>query len=360
MPRWHLFVDESGNFDNCRQGVVVAGVLLDLEGPPLKAILARWFRTHLPHVPPPPHMAHLNHGMSQVVWCHEVPGRLKALRPPRAQAISQALSWLDESSRILLDEAGAASAAHQGRADIGEYLNPLRERLRTGDFALWRSLDKFALDDQRVVAAIFRVLQQQPDLPLVGIVAGECWQGAAYDEPDRYLCLLGTLLEHVFAVLSQRVDQAELAIHVLGRRVADEQNPVRNTYLTRQRVLELASPFCGPHLVGDVDVATWGPSMDPRLVLADVLSNKTRIPIAGNRALARVQQMCEERLGTRLDVGAGGLPTCFGAPTLQSLTDETRTAEGLRNHLAHIIEEHHVEPFAWAAESANLWLPPRG
>lgn len=326
--RWKLYVDESGDFSNRDQAVAVAGWLVRRDNPAARpdALL----RSLLPLAPEPLwpfHHRDLNFAAAWAIGAlaaqdqglavPEQPGlpSLAALGTSlHASVRGMPMAVLFKSWRR--SPHGSWEGAHQG--------------LRTLD-SIWRdtSPEDYAsalawvrAHEGRVSGLLRQVRAEAlatPDCLLVA--AGETARGDAVPPPrgattDRYLGVLGCLLQRVRALLDRVDGTHEVEVDVLDRTVSWRGREAR---LTSDILVALADSVAVP--LGERTtlrfvVSRWEPGLAPGLVVADFLANRARRMLESNASLQTVENAARATTGlaTRAGVPPRSALAATGGP----------------------------------------------
>lgn len=323
---WRLFVDESGNFADAGEDVVVAGILAHSEAPGLRSEeLRRTLEAACPGVPWPFHTSFLNAPVYLALCSLAFPGRSESGQPgPEQQSLAAAV----DRARAALEQrepretTGAVEALREGRLRF-ERVKHLDATLKAVDPATHGVLLAHA---RQVAAQIGRLadrLARQPGGPWLALCcAGESVRGEAHpregrprqDDSARYIAVLETLVERVVDILAGFEGEHLVFLHVLNRDILD---PLLGRFVPLH-VRHLSE------LIGRISASTGHqvrvrPEATPRfdasahaaLVLADFASNRARWHVG--RPSVPLEEM-EHRIGAQV-----GLPVRWGTPGLSHL-----------------------------------------
>lgn len=392
---WHLFLDESGNFDAPDDEVVVAGILLREDAPGCaEDQLLRRFRQHLAHVPWPPHTAHLQHPVARVVW-HAAArdgGAGWGAAPEKSRAAyDKAVEVLEESApdalaeaqrQALLDEGHGSDSL--GRIDwelMGRFENLLAEYdLEQGTDLLGQFESDAICDVREFRRGIMRAFAGESvghdgeggePAPAYVTAVSESWRGdAEAKDSDRYLVLLEQLVERVEAVLKRLGGEHQVHLRPLGRHVKPDggaQRPMRGEDLSGliERVVrqrnedEQEQNDASVSVVAD-GVAEWAYEMDSRLAAADFVANQLRRIASDFLSLEDFEENLALRVGVPARWRDAGVTTLAAGPTvaerLEQAMSEKKGADEFIESLKIFgrIQEEVMAP--WTYEQAAEWL----
>ncbi len=213
---WDLFVDESGDFADAADAVVVAGVLVRRGCKAFAPMrLEHALRAAAPHVPWPLHTSLIWRPSAHVLWrAHE-----GAAQPADARA----LDLLRRACPDLLAavQAQLARGAEPRHAD----LVLLERTLRGLDGETWPRLTRAAHHTATRIRQVLVTAARQAGDDVALVTAAESTLGDAVPaggtSGDRYLTLLTRLLERLADALARKAGDHEVRLHVLGRDVQD-------------------------------------------------------------------------------------------------------------------------------------------
>lgn len=304
---WQLFIDESGNFDDPDDRVVVAGWLLcSNDGPELVGFLRDMLDRAFPLVPYPPHANRLRCVATRVAGMLmlmskgvDVSGRRGVDVVRRGVAALEALD--DDAAREVLDEARA------GRS-------PSWRALRNASHALWHAnrsvaqrLGELHWHDMEVLRATLGSAPEGASRGLLAVEGGEAGPGE-----DRYLVLLETLIERALMLLREVTVRRRVWAQVLGRSLDVVAGVTRREHLRRrhvdqaieraQRFSHLATPPGGVPVVQVIATAPLGfdERTHPGTVIADILSNAGRYQLGHCSSLERLEEAMLRHVGVPL------------------------------------------------------------
>jgi len=366
--RWRFSVDESGDFAKPQDSVCVAGVLSPDDGGDAQQVEAT-LRAVLPCVPWPPHGAHLNHELSAVVW-HAVAAEGASWRARKGvegrvcDRVAAQLRDLDhERWHPLL---AAVRAGRTPRlSTLKDFWDELRPSLQRRDHEVLLQVTR---DHRAVVGRVFAALRKasRAEPPSrMAYFASDSWLGEPETSgEDRYLGLLRTLLERVWESLEHLGGHHEVWVEVLGRHVADstiaQDLPLHVRHLggvlADERVRRAARSG-GVRLV-PLPIARWEASLDARLVLADLVANRTAkvfemaLPITGCCIELR------HRIHMPVTSGAASRPHIAAGPVVADQLGAARGAAFGALDLGRALRALGPPggPRPWAVEQALLWL----
>jgi hypothetical protein len=367
---WGLFVDESGDFVDRDDVVLGAGLLLRTDiapaGPgPIEAAL----RSAMPDFPWPIHAAHVNLPvMAALARC----ARLRSERGPAAAATAGPFTELATSAVAALActlpdvvEEALGELEH-GRRPSLDTVRTLDRRLKALDPALHARLEDRRRQATGHILGVIEELRRRARARLLAatVLSGEGAPGDAMPEeaegPEadtrRYCAVLECLLGRTYDLLARLPGPHAVEVHVLSRPVADAGGG--RSLFDRRRLAELVRRAEPPGARGvtlqAAGTPSYGPSVDPRLVLADFVANHARWALRRGGGLARLERHLEW-------VTVGALRS--GRPSLSHVA-----ATGWAR--AHIDAARRGAPSApapapvrgWAREQAEQWaeaLRPR-
>ena len=323
---WHLFVDESGDFDDRDSGVVVTGILThrQMDGP-ARARLLRQLRNAAPFMPWPLHAWVLNRPVSIALGMTAHEGSAGA--PTGAFSQPAKLGPDCHRAAVLLSRArpdawkAALAAFKADREPRYDDLSALDRALRRADRGLHRALG----DRQRHLKVLLsRALRDLADCEadeaapsLMLLSSSEAQQGDAVvpkgNKGDRYLTLLKCLLSRTVAVVGRLDGTHRICLHVLTRFVQDEvlERPVPLHHRHVARICEEVTPEGQSVRPISWEVPRYDRRVHPALILADLAANRSRL------FLPRPIQLAHAEDGLR-----------------QTLQVPVRSGEPSRSHLA--------------------------
>lgn len=300
QQKWFLFIDESGNFDDTDDPVSICGLLLRWPVPGLRhGELAQAIRSALPHVPWPPHTAHLRHPASQVVWFCADPDSFA--QSDRTAVLARAAHMLRQTCAAELD-AAVARVRSRRAVDFGS-LTTLRTALCASPH--WQQLNGFVHYDLAMFRRVLRGVAELPvesrngiDIPAACLfsVRENPTGDASAPEEDRYLALLRVLLGRATSVVRRFPGE-----HTV--RVVADSRWVRGADGAGQQDLDcghMAEAIDSMTVFGDgqsaarlvaFNVQRWGYDVDPRLVLVDLLAFLTPRAPAPSLPLWQAEQL---------------------------------------------------------------------
>lgn len=364
---WWLYVDESGDFSNAHDCVVVAGLLLNQAATGTgEATLRSVLGQAAPHIPWPLHASIIHLPVAHAFWAKRAGPNQCSTELSRASA--DALEWAAQRSREIVDQVLGALAANR---------EPSFGKLKTLDVALsgaapdlHRVLSKFARDVMTRVHEVVRTLANgwlengQAALfcaaePLVGDAV------PAGSSGDRYLSLLETLLERLLDFLDWAGDDHCVNLRVLRRNVRDPMlgatAPLHVRHL-HTMVSELTgSPrgrLQGAHgavKLAPVDTPAFDGTAHPGLVLADLTANRLRRAVFNGGNLDRLNRAVSQLTAFPVLNGPASLPTVAATGDLRRCVGAIRHRDaGPLPANLHALDDTHFE--AWSRQQARRWM----
>lgn len=360
MPEtWHLFVDESGDFDGDRR-VVLGGWLLHAEARDTEEI-KRWLRTHLdqclPLVPYPPHRTD----------CNLVATRLAGLltrereRPAPNMPLYACLVALPGLSLLLANATNPSvepvlAAIGAGKWPTFDALRTCSQWLHAVDPGVAARLrDLHAWED----AALFDGIADAPDARAFAIASFDVEPLSWPDETARYLALLDALFERALLFLRDRRTDVTVWAHVLVRHIARPALPNGQLMPTdvgasveRARASIGACPSVA---ILPTAPQQWHVGVHPGLVYADWIVNKLRFGLSGADADSWVLVAELARFLVALSPeGAfrGGRLPAFAVEGTPATAIRAAARAATSGKLAA-----GVFPIRWAIDQANAWIP---
>ncbi|MCK6513014.1 hypothetical protein L6R29_24050 [Myxococcota bacterium] len=209
--RWELYIDESGNFSDPNDEVVVAGLLVHTEKAGLDGReIAQAIHTTLPHIPLPLHASFLKRP-SYGIFCYasaqqpKTAHHTRQLDPKRIKTYEQALQILGKKAQKTLTQ--MTDTLRRGRS-LSAYYNELHswETQLKPHPDLYKQLKHDQELDLAHIARIIRDLNETTDAnhALLLFAAEETRASAVQPKQDRYLLLLLALIERAYRVLHIR------------------------------------------------------------------------------------------------------------------------------------------------------------
>lgn len=324
---WTLHLDESGQFSNPNEPVLLAGFLL--QEPPSDAadeILGGLLRRIDPLIPYPPHA-------TEILWPAWWFARW-VLASPEVRAAHPARAVLDQAAGVF-QRAGAVSALDEMSSQLQQSQTPDYDSLRDASrwlrgrdpvlYAQFEVLRRNAEDHYRAIGARLQTLYGDD----------RCWLLAAsdpgavaFDGPDRYLSLLTVLLERVFALLrAHPAPRHEVRVIAAQRHVTDGR-------VSRRRMLRPqdlgdcvrkaeAFPLHAPEVAPDkaVRIIPWSSvaydeQVPPGVALADFVANRVRRILMQGRDWNRTSSDVVASTGLTAVARPGVRPSGEALPTV--------------------------------------------
>lgn len=361
MRTWQLYLDESGDFNEPRASVLVAGVLFEGRATPqVSSALRRRLEEIFVGSAYPPHAAH--HNVATSLLCEALAGR-EPQGPVRARFL-RGIEWALATAR------GDSPEARALRAAISTHEAPRRPALEAlGAFDTWL---------ERTVPAAHATLRQERDLqrgdltryatdelarhvgrpPLV--VAA--WQANAgsYPRPDaRYEQLYEVLLERALSCIASRDDGAQLEVHLATRHWSVPLGHVMKLTQAEERAsaFPLLARAKSPPVVVRYKAEAYDARVAPGIVLADFAANTLRRALASAASWGQLDADVRGRFGLPAMGACALLPLAAALPSVAadgSARDAIRrAAEGSAQALPAAAAK--AEP-RWAKEQAAAWI----
>jgi hypothetical protein len=360
MPEtWHLFVDESGDFD-AGQRVVLGGWLLRADGRDVEE-LKGWLRTNLdaclPLVPYPPHRCECNLVASRVA------GLLfrERERPVPRLPTYAALAVLPAVSLLLANRAAPSVAPMLAAIDAGKWpdydaLKACSDWLQIEDAGLAARLRaQHAWEDQ----ALFEGVGSVSEANAFAIASFDVEPDAWSDPTARYLALLDALFERVLLFFRDRPAETRVWAHVLVRDIARPRLPDGQLMpadvgasVERARATMGACPAVS---ITPSQPQRWNQGVHPGLVYADWIVNKLRFGLSGADAARWIAVAALAKFHVAFSAEgsrAGERKPAFvveGAPA-----QAIRAARGADPRAALVVGAF---PMQWGVDQANAWIP---
>ncbi len=270
MPAWLLFIDESGNFSNPDDDVVVGGWLVRAyDTDQLRAALRERLDASLPTIPFPPHAAHL-----------DIPASRALLRGPASSADPACVESLRALGLAPTEIAAIVQRARESqRLPTVSDLRKVDAWLRRHHQALWRQLAERRDREEHQRLTLHAALALAADARgSFAVAAFDRARSRGRSERERYEGLLRACVERVAVLVGTRGSFSSVHLRVAERDLSDG-NTIRRLDVTRvEHVLQTASPtlkLSGARAlvrqVGPFDANTH-----PGVVIADHLVNRFR------------------------------------------------------------------------------------
>lgn len=383
--KWKLYIDESGDFSEPDDEVVVAGVLVrdDADGWAGHELFNR-LQDNLPHIPWPPHTAHIKHPAARVVWHAAARDGDAGWDPAPASSRSvydRAVDYLLEEVPEELAEAQRQALVDQnhwehsglGRVDW-HHLIHFENLLNAHDPEIIAGLER---EMERDLSAFRRELfEALPEsdrneakfVPAYITVGGETWRGDAENpDSDRYVTLLERMIERANDVLARNGGDHEVHLLPLARHIqpGDEgQRPLQTSDLedlvTRIEERKAEASDSTMPVLKPASVAKWTDKLDSRHAVADFVANQFRQIAEGTPSLETVELELSQRIGLPARSPSGKVTTLAAAPTAAEKLGEARKksmspAEFVED--LKIFKRIRGEVMApWVYEQAAEWL----
>ena len=360
---WGLFLDESGQFDQADDEVVIAGLLVELGAAGTHhAALRRAIVGCTSGVPWPPRAADLARpvlfallvrvGRQRAGETGEGPGEAEAA----AEALSVRLATLARE-----DYRAAIRALEEGRRPPRDALLRLDRLARVQAGREWQSVRAIA-DTARVgLARVFAAALSQrsggPPRHLFLVGGGETRHEAASPADEgtrRYLDLLELVAVRALDVIARLDGRHTIFAYVLDRGIvhpglgvpARLHRPVVQEVFARAR--ERVGIPGGRVMLEVVSTPRYDRQVDARLVLADLVANQLRWVMRGDPSLVTL----ERRLAVRVP-----WPARSGRPSASHIA-----AAGTAQERIEAVRRREAPPpwcpgaRPWAVEQAEEWV----
>jgi hypothetical protein len=364
MEHWSLFVDESGDFDDPEDDVVVAGLLLSEERHPrLARRLRRALDEAVPEVPWPIHARLTRQPVMFALWPYRRAAEdLEAVHPLVAAAIAAGRAEAGEALERALE------ALRQERAPAHEDLLALDRALARRAPAAHGYLLRRASATRAALARVAAWLAPEETSALAPAAlffpAGETIRGDAIPRDasgDRYLTVLEALFQRVADALLALGGSHQVNVCPLSRRVSirDVPGARRDPFLRPEHIAGAMARVTSPERrlargeawvrLNPGPVPHFDESVHPALVIADFLSNLAYGMIPRHWPLARLLERLRDRVLLPVETRPG-LPNPAASGRARALLDSVR---GGRGEDPGSLDEPGVRP--WAREQALLW-----
>lgn len=378
---WQLFVDESGDFRDPTKRVCVAGVLLALpEHEDLTTALRALLERAFPLSSYPPHATLLNLAASRALFALAARARGRAVELPdtKWEAVDAAIAALRTADDDAVVE--ALRAAERGLAPGWEHARACEAWLTTNAPAAARGLRDIAeLEDQHLRDTVFGLLAQVLEgnegdgpatpwaKPIVVVAAEASPPASPKDDEDRYLDLLETLFERVYALLRstdgvRRHVIAHIAERPLwrddGKRMLGRADVAEASKRAARLSFLQSSVFPDPKVwMSTLAPCRFDEAVHPGVVLADFAANRVGRALRDDPKREHdLQRRVQAALG---DVGVAMRP--LSRPQLAPLPTAA-TSGSPRSHVARALEGERVDFRTlgdvrpeWAADQAQRW-----
>ena len=363
---WGLYLDESGRFDRPDEAVCVAGVMLQ-EAPSREAdeILRAVYRRIDPIAWYPPHATDLRLPAWWVgAW---------ALASPAARAAHPAARTIEHAAALCAQASASPELAEmftaldrRRRPKHGPLASASRW-LQRAHPAVDRALRDLALDVERRYQAVAGALLERfgPDRCFAVVASDDGHTSPSpVDPPDRYLALLVTLLERVFALLRARpaerhtvrlfVAERDVRDPLVGERKLRPQDVSACVRLAERFPLDAPTAPTDPwvRLVATLTMP-YEEVAPPGVVLADFVANRCRRPLMTNASWDDLRR--ELTAATRLpfEATARSCSTLGPRPTVAT-TGSPRVAIARAFTPDGIEAPPDLSP-GWRAEQSRRW-----
>jgi hypothetical protein len=357
---WKLYVDESGNFDNELDSVVVAGLLVGdspvLQPHAIKTALKR----AIPLLPWPFHATYINQPAYVAVALEP------AVRLDKAAAGTELGPIVNQAWRVLKErERDRTNAVARRLRDEAEPkyddIVVLSSTLQRFEPSISERLRSHALEIHATVGRLISDLAVAKGTvlpPVLFAAVGETATGDAFADDgssDRYLTLLGVLLGRVRDVLVRFSGQHQVSVWTSRRDVIDWRLKVS----ARMNLPHLneAIKSLGEHptvkLLGGGVGTSWE-SDGAGYVLADwAVNSARRVLMSRSVGIATVVNNLESRVGVKAATGRPSLSHCAASGEAAQLIKKASNG-ALIGPAATALP--YIHPRArWACEQAWEW-----
>ncbi len=317
LARWHLYIDESGHFDDPQAHAIVAGVLLADEVVPSDAALRRTLEDAVPGFPWPWHTTWINAPMWVALATLRAAADARAaerIGPQVLRAATEAVEFVNAFAPAELQAVRARLEAGEEPKAYRAHLDQWWARVCSGRRACVAPLEQQV---QLPIVALQRLFEplaarcepgERP--PVTVFAAGEVVTGDAADQAgtlavgDRYLNLLAVLAQRAAAAVSLHGGRHQVDLHVLERDVRYAQlgvmRPLKPAALST--VVGAIRPVLPEGVtVAAYEVVPFRGNVSPRFVLADFVANRMRRALRRTQeALSQVEGRCSAECGLDL------------------------------------------------------------
>ncbi len=347
MPAWLLFIDESGNFADPDDDVVVGGWLVRAyDTDQLRAALRQRLDVSLPTIPFPPHAAHLDVAVSRAFLQGSIGG--DASCEDALQALSRATAEIAAVVRNARENRRVPSVADLRKADVW---------LRRNYPRLWRELAERRDREEHQRLTLNAALSLAAN-------ARESFAVAAFDragrsrrnDRERYEGLLRACVERVALHIAPRGSFSFVHLRVAERDLNDGTTTRRLDVPRVEHILRSAEPMFESsdaralvRSVGPFDATTH-----PGVVIADHLVNRFRR--IARRASSWRELAVEFEIATRMAI-EGGCGRLDGAQLLPAATDDGPAHAAVLAAMSDNAKHRgNPEQSGWVAEQAAAWI----
>lgn len=365
---WWLYVDESGNFAEETDQVVVAGLLLkDQATAAGQATLKTRLLGAAPHVPWPLHASQIKIPTMHALWAIEAGPKhcstkllsvssaaIDVLTKPETDALTSVRADLsarrtprwNELRRLETTLSGTAPSIHAVLTDVARDVQTEIRHTVTTLARLW--LEE---DNARVVCC---------SEPLPGDASPPTNQG------DRYLSLLETMAERLLDFMCWTGGKHVVNLRVLRRNVRDSTLGVE-TPLHVRHLQSMVRTLADSNRLGAVgrahqvtlnpfDVPRYDETVHPGLVVADLIANHLRKAIYPGGDLRNLSMRAQRLIAFPLLFGAPAVPTiaATGAPRRRVSEARRKGKVNNGNGDAGALEDPRL--YLWAREQALRWI----
>jgi hypothetical protein len=360
--RWSFFVDESGDFDDPDDVVVVTGVLMHQRASLQPHVLKAALRRALPVMPWPPHAWLLNQPAFTAVAIREI--AKTGVAPANAVVSAGMDAWRamkrsDAEAAQALVQAFRIGVPDGARAEI----KSLSTALRNADPLAFDILRHYGAEVRALLARLLTEMAHQErvaedTMPVWLVLSSETKPGDAVSptgDADRFLALLRVVLERLVSLLRYRAGNHEVVIWVSRRNVVSQHGATERLSVPHlERVLRSIQ---GSYSSVRLFAGGVGRSTDERgagYVIADFAANASRVAVAHRgRALEAVHTILRERFGTVQITTREVYSHCAASGDAAALIEraQSESVEWPERELPPIYPRAR-----WACEQAWMWI----
>jgi hypothetical protein len=364
IVRWDLFIDESGDFADLDDEVVVAGLLIHGDTPGSNpAQLRRSLQAAAPDLPWPLKASDLN---LPVLFALARTAR-SGPTPCRDDAIAAVVARLRQSAAV--DVETLIGELRAGRRAPYDALARL-EQVARQDWAQYQALRSLAGESAVQIGRLIRALADQTQATPSPVLLAACGETARGDispsapagtdaETRRYLDLLRWVVSRAADIVARFDGKQHIHLHVLDRWVGEEiLGQTRRAPLHLRHVSPLVreverafSTDSATRLSIKLDqISVYDERMHPALVLADFVANRVRRSLrhpAGRLALIESALLAEVHCTVR-----SGEPA---ASHLAAAGWAQESIEQVRQGNPDVAGAPPARSRDWAVEQASEW-----
>ncbi|MFM2151871.1 MAG: hypothetical protein RL199_306 [Pseudomonadota bacterium] len=328
---WHLFIDESGRFEDRGEDVCVGGWLIEAPNDAsVDRVLRRQLARAFPSFAYPPQAKHVNIGAAHLVSFASLQPKVRRSHPD-AERLEAAVDRT--RFRPTPPSPGAArihDALREGRwptaSTTVEDLRSYGSWLRRVDRALFDALEAEVREARARLASMTATIAREVAPGACALVLATETQRPAAEapaSPDRYLGLLETLLSRVVALLRARSGaDHHVWVHVEGRHVEScfPRHPLMPSHVGQAARAALLAP--GPaagstniRFVPD-SIARKDDAMPAGVAVADFITNRLRGQVTSQPSATTLERFAAAAFGLPARLQPAGLPDATPQLTL--------------------------------------------